>query len=75
MPRFRFQLQALLDFRVRREDELKRRLSGKQALISVLTDQVTADVLDASPDLRIVANIAVLPTDIKPLMPGSPVRG
>jgi glyoxylate reductase len=40
-------------------DELKRRLSGKQALISVLTDRVTADVLDASPDLRIVANIAV----------------
>lgn len=26
MPRFRFQLQALLDFRIRKEDELKRRL-------------------------------------------------
>jgi len=26
VPRFRFQLQALLDFRIRKEDELKRRL-------------------------------------------------
>ncbi len=40
-------------------DELVRRLQGKQGLISVLTDPVTADVLNASPDLKVVANIAV----------------
>lgn len=40
------------------EDELKRRVAGKQALICLLTERVTADVLAAS-DLRIVANIAV----------------
>ena len=40
------------------EDELKRRVAGKAALICLLTERVTADVLAAS-DLRIVANIAV----------------
>ena len=40
------------------EDELKRRIPGKQALICLLTEKVSADVL-ASPGLRIVANIAV----------------
>ena len=40
-------------------DELKRRLAGKHALISVLTDRISADVLDAGPELSIVANIAV----------------
>jgi len=40
-------------------DELKRRLAGKQALISVVTDKVTPDVLDAGPELKVVSNIAV----------------
>jgi glyoxylate reductase len=40
-------------------DELKRRLAGKRALICVLTDRVDAALLDAAPDLAIVANIAV----------------
>ena len=40
------------------EDELKRRVAGKQALICLLTEKVSADVI-ASPGLRIVANIAV----------------
>lgn len=39
--------------------ELKRRLAGKQGLISVVTDKVTPDVLDAAPELKIVSNIAV----------------
>ncbi|HNV02397.1 MAG TPA: D-glycerate dehydrogenase [Vicinamibacterales bacterium] len=39
--------------------ELKARLEGKQALLCLLTDRITADVLDAGRDLRIVANIAV----------------
>jgi glyoxylate reductase len=40
-------------------DELKRRLAGKRALICVLTDRVDGAVLDAAPELEIVANIAV----------------
>jgi glyoxylate reductase len=40
-------------------DELKRRISDKEALISVLTDRVTPELLDAAPKLRIVSNIAV----------------
>lgn len=41
------------------EEELKRRITGKEALVCLLTDPVTAGVLDAAPDLKIVANIAV----------------
>lgn len=40
-------------------EELIRRLAGKRGLICLLTDPVTADVLDAAEDLDIVANIAV----------------
>jgi glyoxylate reductase len=40
-------------------DELKQRLAGKQALICLLTERVDASVIEAAPDLAIVANIAV----------------
>src|SRR4051812_12924122 len=40
-------------------DELLRRVADKDALISVLTDRIDAEVLDAAPTVRIVANIAV----------------
>lgn len=41
-------------------DELKRRVSGKQGLICLLTDQIDAAVVEAGlPDLKIVANVAV----------------
>ena len=40
-------------------DELTRRIADKEALISVLTDRVTPELLDAAPKLRIVSNIAV----------------
>jgi glyoxylate reductase len=39
--------------------ELMSRVAGKQALMCLLTDRVDGAVLDAGPDLRIVANIAV----------------
>ncbi len=39
--------------------ELAARVADKQALMCLLTDRVDAAVLDAGPDLRIVANIAV----------------
>ncbi len=40
-------------------DELKRRLAGKRALVCVLTDRIDGAVLDAAPELEVVANIAV----------------
>jgi glyoxylate reductase len=40
-------------------DELLRRVAGKQALLSLLTDRIDDEVLGAGRDLRIVANIAV----------------
>jgi glyoxylate reductase len=41
------------------EADLIARLAGKQGLVSVLTDRVTATVVDRSPDLKVVSNIAV----------------
>jgi glyoxylate reductase len=40
-------------------DDLKARLQGKQGLVCVLLDKVTADVLAAAGELKVVANIAV----------------
>jgi glyoxylate reductase len=40
-------------------DELLAGLRGKAALLCLLTERVDADVLDAAPDLRVVANLAV----------------
>ncbi len=40
-------------------EELIRRLRGKQGLVCVLTDRVSADVLASAHDLKVVANIAV----------------
>jgi glyoxylate reductase len=40
-------------------DELLKRVAGKRALLSLLTDRIDDEVLDAGRDLRIVANIAV----------------
>jgi glyoxylate reductase len=40
-------------------DELKKRLSGKRALICLLTDRIDGSVIENAPDLAIVANIAV----------------
>ena len=40
-------------------DEVRSRLEGKQALLATVTDPVNADLLDAGPHLRIVANVAV----------------
>ncbi len=39
--------------------ELLHRVADKDALIAVLTDRIDAEVLDAAPALKIVANIAV----------------
>jgi glyoxylate reductase len=41
------------------EDELRRRIADKHALICLLTEKVSAETLAAAPDLKVVANIAV----------------
>jgi glyoxylate reductase len=41
------------------KEELVRRLRGKHGLVCVLTDRVSAEVLEAAADLKVVANIAV----------------
>jgi glyoxylate reductase len=40
-------------------DELRRRVVGKHAVVSMITDQVDADVLGAGADLQVVANVGV----------------
>jgi glyoxylate reductase len=39
--------------------DLVARLQGKQGLVCQITDTIDADLLDACPDLRVVANVAV----------------
>jgi glyoxylate reductase len=40
-------------------DELRARVAGKNALVSMLTEQIDASVIDAGSQLKIVANVAV----------------
>ncbi len=40
-------------------EELLRRVAGKSGLVCLLTDRIDGEVLDAGPDLRVVANVAV----------------
>ena len=40
-------------------DELRARVAGKHALVTMLTEQVDAGLLDAGKDLKVVANVAV----------------
>ncbi|EKS29615.1 2-hydroxyacid dehydrogenase [Afipia felis] len=55
-----FDVEVNPDDRALSKDELKQKLKGRHAAISLLTDAVDGDVLDAAgPQLRIVANYAV----------------
>ena len=40
-------------------DELVARVAGKQALVSMITDAISLDVIDAGRDLKVIANAAV----------------
>ena len=40
-------------------DELKVRVRGKQGLVCLLTDAITADVMDEGSELKVIANVAV----------------
>jgi lactate dehydrogenase-like 2-hydroxyacid dehydrogenase len=55
-----FDVEVNLDDRALSKDELKQKLKGRHAAISLLTDTIDGEVLDtAGPQLRIVANYAV----------------
>ena len=41
-------------------DELRAAVVGKQALVTMLTEQVDGALLDAGKDLKVVANVAVV---------------
>ena len=40
-------------------DQLKARLRDKEGVVCLLTDIMTADVMDAAPSLKVIANVAV----------------
>jgi len=40
-------------------DELRARITGKDALVCLLTDLIDRGVIDAAPSLRVIANVAV----------------
>lgn len=55
-----FDVEVNPDDRALSKDELKQKLKGRHAAISLLTDTIDGEVLDAAgPQLRIVANYAV----------------
>lgn len=45
--------------RVLRKEEIIDGIAGKEGLLSLLTDQIDADIMDAAPHLKIIANYAV----------------
>jgi lactate dehydrogenase-like 2-hydroxyacid dehydrogenase len=58
--RAHFDVEVNPDDRVLTKDELKTKIKGRDAVISLLTDSIDGEVLDAAgPQLRIVANYAV----------------
>ncbi len=40
-------------------EELRRRIAGKDAVVTMLTDQVDKSLIDAATGLKVVANVAV----------------
>jgi glyoxylate reductase len=52
-------IDANLEDRVLSRQELTSRLQGKQGAVTLLTDIIDREVLEAMPDVRIVCNIAV----------------
>ena len=54
-------------------DQLKARLSDKEGVVCLLTDAMTADVMDAAPGLKVIANVAVGYNNID--VPAAQARG
>ena len=53
--------------------QLKARLSDKEGVVCLLTDLMTADVMDAAPGLKVIANVAVGYNNID--VPAAQARG
>ena len=54
-----FKVDVNEEDRVLSKEELMHRVKDKDALLSLLTDQVDGDLLSSGPDLKIVSNFAV----------------
>ena len=54
-------------------DQLKARLRDRQGIVCLMTDIVTADVMEAAPDLKVIANVAVGYNNID--VPAAQARG
>jgi glyoxylate reductase len=54
-------------------DQLKGRLGDKEGVVCLMTDAITAEVMDAAPRLRVVANVAVGYNNID--VPAAQARG
>ncbi len=54
-----FKVDVNEEDRVLSKEELMKRVKNKDALLSLLTDQVGGDLLSSNPDLKIVSNYAV----------------
>jgi len=54
-----FKVDVNEEDRVLSKEELMKRVKDKDALLSLLTDQVDGDLLSSNPDLKIVSNYAV----------------
>jgi glyoxylate reductase len=54
-------------------DQLKARLSDKEGVVCLVTDAITADVMDAAPGLKVIANVAVGYNNID--VPAAQARG
>ena len=54
-------------------DHLKARLSDKEGVVCLVTDAITADVMDAAPGLKVIANVAVGYNNID--VPAAQARG
>lgn len=53
------ELEVNPEDRALRKDEIIRRVKGKEGLLCLLTDKIDAEVMDAEPKLKMIANYAV----------------
>jgi glyoxylate reductase len=54
-------------------EQLRARIADKEGLVCVMTDAITADVMDAAPGLKVIANVAVGYNNID--VPAATARG
>ena len=55
----RFELEVFPHDRTATKDEITQGIRGKDGLLCLLTDNISADMMDAAPGLKVIANYAV----------------